>query len=198
MTEHRKVRETAGGRRLSVLEEAGMDSKMADLFGPRSSAIFSPDRRYRYTLERTVGDSDTTLMVIGLNPSTADETTDDPTIRRCIGFARSWGAGRLVMTNLFAYRATEPRDMLVAADPVGPDNDVRLCDVALTADLILAAWGVNGGFMNRNSYVTLMLGARPMACLGLTQGGHPRHPLYVPAVTKPIPFGLSARRWVPR
>lgn len=155
-----------------------------------SGAVFSACRTWRYTLTREVGTSETTLMVIGLNPSTADETQDDPTIRRCIGFARSWGAGRLVMTNLFAFRATDPDEMMRASDPVGPDNDEHLCREALAADLILAAWGAGGSYMYRDSKVRLMLGARPMSALGFTKSGAPRHPLYVPAATQPTWYGL--------
>lgn len=95
---------------------------------------FSEDRAFRYTLWREwdvdslTGCADDLphghqfAQFIGLNPSTADETRDDPTIRRCIGFAKLWGYGALCMTNLFAFRATKPRDMRQAADPIGPEN----------------------------------------------------------------------------
>lgn len=162
---------------------------------PGSGAVFSACRTWRYTLTREVGPGETTLMVIGLNPSTADETKDDPTIRRCIGFARSWGAGRLVMTNLFAYRATDPMQMMGAlVDPVGPDNDAHLCEQALAADLILAAWGIHGSYLYRDSKIRLMLGARPMTALGFTKSGAPKHPLYVPAATQPVWYGLRERK----
>jgi hypothetical protein len=109
-------------------------------------------------------------------PSTADETADDPTIRRCIGFAKRWGYGGLVMLNLFAFRATDPRDMRAAADPIGPDNDWHLTHSP--AALIVAAWGAGGTFMDRDRAVRAILGDRLMA-LGHTNHGQPRHPLYV-------------------
>ncbi len=88
------------------------------------SAVFSPSRKYRYVLRREWGDTERKMAVfIGLNPSTADETTDDPTIRRCMGYARDWGCSGLYMLNLFAVRATDPKDMLADLNPVGADNE---------------------------------------------------------------------------
>ena len=81
------------------------------------------------------------MLFVGLNPSTADETNDDPTIRRCIAFAREWGYARLHMANLFAFRATEPRDMMNASDPIGPENDKHLLTLANDSILTVAAWG---------------------------------------------------------
>lgn len=90
-------------------------------------------------------------MFVGLNPSTADELLDDPTIRRCVAFARSWGYGALCMTNLFAFRATDPDVMKSADDPVGPENDQHLQDLANGASVVIAAWGVHGTFGGRHS-----------------------------------------------
>lgn len=103
-------------------------------------AEFSPCRRYRYGLYRGWQLGTGFAMFVGLNPSTADETADDPTIRRCIAFARAWGYGALFMANLFAYRATNPTEMLAQADPVGPENDATLARLAAQADVVVAAW----------------------------------------------------------
>lgn len=148
------------------------------------SAVFSPDRVYRYELWRQWGESPI-VAFIGLNPSTADETVDDPTIRRCIGFAKSWGCGGLVMLNLFAYRATDPRQLLIAEDPVGPDNDAHLKSAVARSDMTVAAWGVHGKLQNRGWHVVGMLGeGAHLQALGLTKDGYPRHPLYLPSATE--------------
>lgn len=149
-------------------------------------AIFSDDRTYRYALFRTWDQSKTFVMFVGLNPSTADENTDDPTIRRCIGFAKDWGFGGICMTNLFAIRATDPKVMLAAADPIGGLNDFWLQTLSSCAGQIVAAWGVHGSHMGRDKYVFNRL--PPMVCLGTTKHWHPRHPLYVrkDAVLQPL------------
>ena len=116
-------------------------------------------------------------MFIGLNPSTADETMDDPTIRRCIVFAKSWGYAGLCMTNLFAYRATYPKDMKAIEDPIGGMNDYYLKMLAENAGQIIAAWGVDGAFRGRDQQVRAIIAG--MDCLGFTKDGHPRHPLYL-------------------
>lgn len=126
-------------------------------------------------------------MFIGLNPSTADEHQDDPTIRRCIGFAKTWGYDSLVMLNLFAWRATDPIDMLQAPDPVGPENDWHLMNAAADADVIIAAWGTHGAHLGRDHVVRHMrwVGHR-LHVLRLTKDGHPAHPLYLPAKLQPV------------
>ena len=90
------------------------------------SAAFSPCRRYRYCLSRVWNPKLPSVMFVGLNPSTADEQEDDPTVRRCIGFARNWNFGGLILVNLFAYRSTDPADLLRVDDPVGPGNDKHI------------------------------------------------------------------------
>jgi hypothetical protein len=152
-------------------------------------ATFSEDRVYRYRLTRRWSYGGQTLNVIGLNPSTADEKVDDPTIRRCIRFAKDWGYIGLTMTNLCAFRATKPIDLWQAADPSGPDNDGWLRQEALAAGMVLVAWGAN--IMAHDAgrrAVREILHDIPLRCLGLTQSGAPRHPLYVPKATRPIPF----------
>jgi hypothetical protein len=150
------------------------------------TADFSPCRRYRYALWRTWGGITGYAMFVGLNPSTADETEDDPTIRRCIAFAKEWGYGGLCMTNLFAYRATQPTDMMNADDPVGPDNDDWLRDAGGGASVVVAAWGVNGTFSGRNTAVRKTLPR--LHYLRLTKAGHPGHPLYLPKTLRPVPW----------
>lgn len=150
--------------------------------------ILSPCRSYRYTLWREFGGlvGDGYAMFIGLNPSTADEIEDDPTIRRCVAFAKSWGYGALCMTNLFAFRATEPSDMIAALDPIGPDNDMHLTAMAREASVVVAAWGTNGTHLRRDKAVRGLVAN--LHCLRKTQAGHPGHPLYLPGDLAPIPF----------
>lgn len=159
--------------------------------------VFSPCRAFRYTLWREWSDlftaDDSYLMVIGLNPSTADEVQNDPTITRCVDFAKRWGFGALCMTNLFAYRATNPEDMLKQVDPVGEENDAWLNRIAAGAGKILAAWGTNGrAYSPRDgcarSFKVCSFGWK-MECLSYNADGSPQHPLYVAktAVLKPWP-----------
>ena len=158
-----------------------------------SGASFSPCRTYRYALWRNWGGllpgANGYAMFVGLNPSTADETEDDPTIRRCIGFAKAWGYAGLCMTNLFAFRATDPRVMKAATDPVGEDNDWTLQITAETAGVVVAAWGAHGTHMGRADAVRRMLPS--LHYLRLTKDGHPGHPLYLPASLRPVPWQAS-------
>jgi hypothetical protein len=148
------------------------------------SATLSNDRKYRYTLWRSWEYEKGYIIFIGLNPSTADETEDDPTIRRCIGFTKAWGYGSLCMINLFAFRATNPVDMLTESDPVGPENDTYLFDVCKQSRLIIAAWGTNGGYLRRDKEVIQLI--PNLYYLRLTKQGFPSHPLYLPKDLKPI------------
>jgi hypothetical protein len=145
-------------------------------------ARLSPCRTYRYALWRRWGDGPH-AMFVGLNPSTADETADDPTIRRCIAYARAWGYGALCMANLFAYRSTQPADMLAQDDPVGPENDGYLRRLAAEAGVVVAAWGTHGTHGGRHRAVRAMLPG--LHYLRLTKDGHPGHPLYLPASLRP-------------
>lgn len=154
----------------------------------RSGAVLSECRTYRYSLWRRWSDDEGRLCCfIGLNPSTADETEDDPTIRRCVGFAKRFGCVGLVMANLFAFRATHPEDMLAAIDPAGPENDQALKQIAAVCHPVICAWGVHGNRGYRDFRTKSML--RPLATLyhlGLTKGGHPKHPLYLKSDTELI------------
>ena len=146
------------------------------------TATFSPCRTWRYSLWRRWAPGDY-AMFIGLNPSTADETQDDPTVRRCIRYAQSWGYGALYMTNIFAFRATDPRVMKRFDDPIGPKNDTALIRLSADAGIVIAAWGTHGEHLGRVDAVRRFL--HRMHVLKLTKGGHPCHPLYLKADLKP-------------
>ena len=152
------------------------------------SASFSRDRRYRYELGRRwdLGPAVTWVM---LNPSTADATVDDPTIRRCIDFSRNWGFGGLRVVNLFALRTPEPSALLHVDDLLGPGGDRRLRAALREADEVVVAWGnVHPRLRARVEAIASLLPAG-VSCLGLTARGEPRHPLYVRGDTRPVPFG---------
>ena len=143
-------------------------------------AIFSRDRKYRYVLWREWDSSKGTCVFIGLNPSTADEKIDDPTLRRCVNFAKSWGNGKYVMVNLFAYRATNPQDLIKQAKPLGYKNNHYIKQQCYDADMVVAAWGNQGGLLKRNETVLKLLKDIPLKCFKLTSKGQPAHPLYQP------------------
>ena len=160
----------------------------------QNPCTFSPDRRHRYSLDHLLPEPApeprraSLVMWIGLNPSTADENQLDPTLRRIAAFSRREGFGGFVMTNLFAFRATRPADMMAARDPVGPDNDRILARTARRCELVVAAWGAHGDFENRAERVRRLLRGARVVHLGCTQGGHPRHPLYVRGTTPLTPY----------
>jgi len=129
-------------------------------------------------------------MFVGLNPSTADETTDDPTLTRCINYAKSWGYGGVCMANLFAFRATEPSVMKAAKDPVGLQTNEWLRKLAHDAGLVVAAWGNDGAYLNRSTQVVEFL--PNMHCLKMNKSGEPAHPLYQKANLKTIPMCVLA------
>jgi hypothetical protein len=147
----------------------------------KSDAIISPCGLYRYSLRRCWDETRTGVAFCMLNPSTADALKDDPTIRRCIGFAKRWGFGSLEVVNLFAYRATSPADLWPLADPIGPENDAHIKNAVGRASLIVAAWGIHGTHRRRGEDVAARW--QEAKCLGVTKDGHPRHPLYIPSVT---------------
>ena len=145
---------------------------------------FSPCcNKYRYALWRVWDTALPLVAFIGLNPSTADDRTDDPTIRRCVGFAKSWGYGGLRMFNLFAFRATDPAEMKAAADPFGPENVHALCD-GTRGILTVAAWGNHGSFKGADKSARVLI--HGMHILKLTKQGQPAHPLYLRKDLRPI------------
>lgn len=159
-----------------VTEVCGDDG---GLFGAAASATFSRDRRYRYTLTRRWGTGGDVCFVM-LNPSTADAFTLDPTVRRCIGYARRLGAGGITVVNLFALRSTDPRELYATGDPVGEHNDAAIRAAAESAAVVVAAWGVHGALLGRAACVMELLDDVPLFRLGdTTKEGEPRHPLYL-------------------
>jgi hypothetical protein len=188
-----------------------------------SGAEISPCGKYRYRLWREwrgthnpsnwwwydgydgegkrLGEPKSCLFIM-LNPSTADGERDDPTIRRCVGFAKAWNFERLEVVNLFAYRATQPAELFAlnsaTDDPVGRENSEVIEDAAQRAGMIICAWGAHGGYLGQDETVLGWLeNAKPYA-LGLTAQGHPRHPLYLPSKAVPAPFRRAVPTGEPR
>lgn len=154
-----------------------------------SGAIFDDTNTYRYTLWRAWSGDHPRLTFVMLNPSTADAQENDPTISRCIGFARRWGFGALEVVNLFAYKATYSHDLLKVKNPVGEENDRFLLQALSRSSCIVVAWGTKGILLDRNKQVLQLLAQwQNVHCLGVTKDGHPRHPLYVKGDTGLIPF----------
>jgi hypothetical protein len=147
-------------------------------------ADFAPDRLYRYGLYRIWDKKKSLCMFIGLNPSSADEKVNDNTVRRCIRFSRDLGYGGLIMTNAFAFRATNKQALRHVQDPVGPDNDTWLQNLSRRAAIVIAAWGNDGALNGRSQQIRQLI--PKLHCLGLTGAGEPKHPLYLAADLKPI------------
>jgi len=155
----------------------------------KKSAVFSDCKKYRYTLSRYWDQSKGYAMFICLNPSTADAEKDDPTVRRCINYSKEWGYGGFCMTNLFGFRATDPKIMLAEQNPIGPKNTDWIESLACAADIIIAAWGFMGSHQGRASAVVTLPGLKEkLHFLALTKDGEPRHPLYLKKNLKPIPW----------
>lgn len=132
-------------------------------------------------------------MFVLLNPSTADAENDDPTLRRCIGFAQAAGAGALTVLNLFAFRATKPADLWQAADPIGPETDAHIAQAVEGASMTIAGWGTHGARRpDRVHHVSTLIGPE-LSALAVTKDGHPRHPLYIPASARALPWGPGLR-----
>lgn len=168
-----------------------------------TGARFSDCGRYRYTLRRewrpaggaipdpTTGRFLRNAVFLMLNPSTADEFANDPTVERCERYAMSWGYGGLIVVNLFAYRSTDPRVLPDLVDPVGPENDSAILGAAISGDgTVLCAWGNHGGLNGRALTVAEYLVYRGirLTCLGVNRTGHPVHPLYQPKDLRPRPY----------
>ena len=143
----------------------------------KKNAILSEDRKYRYVLSRIWDETKPKVMIIGLNPSTADETEDDPTIGRCISFSKSWGYGGVYMLNLFAFRATQPKDMFNAQNPIGLENNSYIEIYSKKVEKIVCAWGNHGTYKNRGNEIREKFDK--LFCLKLNQTGEPAHPLYL-------------------
>ena len=156
---------------------------MIDLNQP-GGAIISECKQYRYALWRTWDKSLPRVMFICLNPSVADATLEDPTLRRCMDFARRWGFGGVCTGNLFAFRATEPEVLRVANNPVGSRNNYWLKRLAADAQLVVAAWGNDGSFMARSTEVRQMFA--DLHYFKINRSGEPAHPLYLRKSLKPL------------
>ncbi|WP_372574934.1 DUF1643 domain-containing protein [Ruegeria jejuensis] len=152
-----------------------------------SIAVYSECERYRYSLTRVWDPAGRKALFVMLNPSTATETINDPTVERCERRARALGFGAFQVTNIFAWRETDPHKMRGTADPVGPDNDAAILDGAAWADQVVAAWGTHGAHLNRGPQVEALLrdAGHALFHVGLTKQGHPRHPLYVAYAQEP-------------
>lgn len=155
-----------------------------------STAVYSDCENYRYSLTRVWEPQRAKVLFVMLNPSTATEVQNDPTVERCERRARTLGYGAFQVTNIFAWRDTDPKAMRAAPDPVGPANDDAIRDGADWADHVIAAWGTHAEHMNRGSAVELLLRGtgKPLFHLGLSKAGHPKHPLYLPYVQQPEPW----------
>jgi len=156
-----------------------------ELFKSNSGADFSEDRKCRFKLWRIWDDALPKVMFIGLNPSTANETESDPTITRCINFAKSWGYGGMYMTNLFAYVSTDPKQLVTSGEDLH-NNNHALIEVAIDCDLIIFCWGC---FKQAKQRAKDIIDLFPRGhCIRITKSGNPEHPLYLPGNLKPIKF----------
>lgn len=153
-----------------------------------STAVYSDCERYRFLLTRVWNPEGRRALFIMLNPSTATEAQNDPTVERCERRARTLGYGAFRVCNIFAWRDTDPKKMRAAADPVGAGNDEAILDSAPWADTIVCAWGTHGAFMDRGPQVERLLRATglPLYHLGLSNAGHPKHPLYIGYAVQPV------------
>lgn len=162
-----------------------------DTAGSMSGAIFSDCERYRYRLWREWNPDKATLAFLLLNPSTADESVNDPTIERCMRRAINWGYGRLEIVNLFPWRDTDPENMMAAEDPIGPKGkaDGAILDAIEASRITVCGWGEHGDHLDRANAVTdlvRMAGMRnKLHMLKLNKSGHPAHPLYLPYSLRP-------------
>ena len=152
----------------------------------KKDAVLSENRKYRYLLSRTWDDTKPTVLFIGLNPSTADEKENDPTISKCVNYAKSWGYGQVLMENLFSVRSTDPSRLKYENDPIGSENDWYLQKSASAADLIIACWGNLGKLLNRDKEIISLI--PNLYCLKQNKNGSPHHPLYLSKETKPLPY----------
>lgn len=158
-----------------------------------SVAVYSACEHYRYALTRIWDPQGRRVLFIMLNPSTATEIQNDPTVERCERRARALGYGAFRVCNIFAWRATNPRDMRAQTDPVGPANDDAIRDALRWTQDTIAAWGSHGVHLHRGRAVADLIramGAQPRH-LGLTRDGQPKHPLYISYTTQPVDWVLG-------
>ena len=162
-----------------------------------SGAAFSPCRRWRTLLWRRWDEAKPAANFLMLNPSTADELKLDPTCARARDYAERWGYGALIVTNIFAFRNTNPNQMKAAADPVGPGNDAAIVRAARRSALLVCAWGNHGAFLGRSTKILAKLKANKIAlhALRVNAVGEPAHPLYLPGKLRPVSWsGVTSTR----
>lgn len=159
-----------------------------------ADAQISKDGVYRYELTRR-WEPGLLLRWVMLNPSTADALVDDPTIRRCCGFAKAWNFAGIVVHNLYALRSTDPKALRTHPDPVGPENNRYLSQSPLSySDGVICAWGASADPDRERHVVRMFADTRTdLYCLGRTKAGNPRHPLYLPAASRAEPFSIQGR-----
>ena len=151
------------------------------------TAEISPCGQYRYRLGRQWDKRLPVCLWVMLNPSTADASIDDRTIKRCVDYSVRWGHGGILVGNLFGWRATNRHELRQVEDPVGPENDRHLRAMLAEAGLVVCAWGTDGSYRGRDTEVMEMLNGRGHALVVL-RGGNPGHPLYLPPTARPIPY----------
>ena len=154
-----------------------------------SGAVISKDSKYRYKLWRIWDESKPLILWIMLNPSTADALYDDKTIKKCTNYTYAWDYGGLYVGNLFAYRATEPKELEFASDPIGLENVRHLYSMRKKCSMILCAWGSFSmvKYIKEKYY---FLEKEELFCLGLNKSGEPKHPLYLKSNIIPIEFKM--------
>lgn len=160
------------------------------------SATFSACGEYRYDLTRHLASGEGTCVFVMLNPSTADAYAEDPTVTRCLNFARDWGYGSVRVLNIFALRSTDPQGLRQCIDPVGPLNDdfIRKYAAPAKADRVVVAWGTHGAYLERGARALAILrevrgDVDGLVALSWTKDGHPGHPLYLKSTSEPLPVG---------
>jgi hypothetical protein len=166
-----------------------LHDKHSSVAGIEYGAIFDASGSYRYSLWRAWSAYHPRIVFVLLNPSAADEQRNDPTIRRCIGFARAWNYGSVEVVNLFAYRTTNYRELFKVNDPVGEENNRFLMQAVERCSTVVVGWGTRGTLLGRDRQVmSLLAGRKDVYCLGITKDGLPRHPLYVKGDRCLVPF----------
>lgn len=158
------------------------------------SAVISSCQQYRYRLDRRIQDAGPVYAFFGINPSTADANLDDHTVRKWIGFCKRWGASRFIVGNVFAYRATDVRQLARVADPYGPEMTHHLAEIIREADVLVPCWGaiskapkaLHGSFTDMATQ--LQASGKPVKCFGRTKHGDTLHPLMLAYSTPLVPF----------
>lgn len=170
-----------------------------------ASAVISECGKYRYSLSRVWDETKGRVLFIMLNPSTADAEKNDPTIRRCIGFAKKWGYGGIYVVNLFSFRATNPKELLKAPFVVGIENEKWFRRMSSISNIAICAWG-NGAIVDKlqkrldHNWKPLSWINIPLHYLELSKDGTPKHPLYLSQDLNPIPYVMPdvarSKHWI--